>query len=260
MGAAAGAGIRPRDLHDPNLARDLLFAPVGHPGQFLRGGVEHPHRHVLPDDLVCLQLGLAELVGGQGDAGVHPHRLGSDVKAHVLSPEEPVQRPREDVLAGVLLHLVEPPGPVDPGRHRRPRPGRLGQRVHRVPDDAVLFVDVRHGQGLAALQSQGAPVRRLAAPLGVKDGSVQCQPPAAPFQRLGRRDVGGTFGAVGVVFVVFLGALHPLGPPVGSNHDTVYHDFCLWKIGAGYVMIRIIRARSAPRPQILVQSEGTVYA
>ena len=90
VGAAAGADVRPRDLHDPHLARDLLFASVGHPGQLLGGGAEHPDRNVLPDGPVGLQLGGPELLGREGDAGVHPDRLGADVKAHILRPKHPV--------------------------------------------------------------------------------------------------------------------------------------------------------------------------
>ena len=101
------------------------------------------------------------------------------MEAHVLGPEHAVQDAGEDVLAGVLLHLVEPPCPVDglcrfgPGH----RPG--GQGSDHVPDDTRLLVDISDGQHRAVSKGQGAPVGRLAAALGVKHRAVQRDAPAA---------------------------------------------------------------------------------
>ena len=187
MGAAAGADVRPRDGDDPHLALDLLFAAVGHPGQFGAGGVDDLDRQVLPDKAVGLGLGLAQPFGTDGDAGVHPHRLAADVKAHVLGPEQPVQRPGQDVFAGVLLHLVEPPGPVDGRLHRRAGDGGGGKALHRVPDHPRLFVDVGDGKARPVRQGEKAAVGGLAAPLGVKDRPGQGdEAPAVRLRQNGR--------------------------------------------------------------------------
>ena len=101
------------------------------------------------------------------------------MEAHVLGPEHAVQDAGEDVLAGVLLHLIEPPRPVDglsgfgPGH----RPG--GQGSDRMPDDTRLLVDIGDGQHRAVGKGQGAPVGRLAAAFGVEHRAVQRDAPAA---------------------------------------------------------------------------------
>ena len=179
VGAAAGTDIRPGDGHDPHLPLDLLFGAVGQGGQLLPGGVGDVHRHILPDDAVGGSLGRFQPLGGDGDVRVHPHGIGADVEAHVLGPEHAVQDAGEDVLAGVLLHLVKAPCPVDglccfgPGH----RPG--GQGSDHVPDDTRLLVNIGDGQHRAVGKGQGAPVGRLAAALGVKHRAVQRDAPAA---------------------------------------------------------------------------------
>ena len=60
----------------------------------------------------------------------------------VLRPEHLVQDAGEDVLAGVLLHLVEAPLPVDGAGDGGTGLCGLRQGIHRVPDDAVRLVDV----------------------------------------------------------------------------------------------------------------------
>ena len=102
------------------------------------------------------------------------------MEAHILGPEQPVQRPRQDVLAGVLLHLVEPPGPVDLFFHRRAGDGLGRQGLHRVPDNALLLVDVGDGEAHPAGQGQDAAVGGLAAAFGIKDRPGQGDEAAAP--------------------------------------------------------------------------------
>ena len=100
------------------------------------------------------------------------------MEAHVLRPEHLVQDAGEDVLAGVLLHLVKTPRPVDGlcgfGPGHRPS----GQGRDHVPDDTRLLVDIGDGQHRAVGKGQGAPVGRLAAALGVEHRAVQRDAPA----------------------------------------------------------------------------------
>ena len=94
----------------------------------------------------------------------------------------------QDVLAGVLLHLVKPPCPVDLLVDGGALFGLGDQGLHRVPDDALFFVDVGDLQHLPVGQGQGAPVSGLAAPLGIKYGAGHGDPAAAPFQGLDGRN------------------------------------------------------------------------
>ena len=88
----------------------------------------------------------------------------------------------EDVLPGVLLHVVEPPGPVDGAGHVFANFHRL---FDSVDNDAVLFVDVGDGGAV-----QRAVVGRLAAALGVEGGAVQ-RHQIPVFARLTGQDRGG---------------------------------------------------------------------
>ena len=207
MGAAAGTDIGTGDAHDAHLAFDLFLAAVGQCGQLLAGGVGDAHRHILPDNAVGGKFGLPQALGGDGDAGVHPHRVGADVEPDVLGPEHLVQDAGEDVLAGVLLHLVEPPGPVKGLLHFGAGGGGFGQIIYGVPDDAALLVDVGDVQHRAVRKGQGAPVGRLTAAFGVKDRAVQRDLSAAVAVRLGREDAPCRLGAVGIGLVIFLSCL-----------------------------------------------------
>ena len=129
------------------------------------------------------------------------------MEPHVLSPEHGVQDAGEDMLAGVLLHLIEPPFPVDGFGSLGPGHGPGGQGIHRVPDDALALMDIRNVEHGAVGQGQGAAVGRLAAALRVKDGAVQCQL-SARFARLHSKDTAGGFPAERIGLVIFFSALH----------------------------------------------------
>ena len=209
MGAAAGAHIGTGNGHDAHLPFDLLFAAVGQGGQLLRGGVGDDHRHILPDDAVGFQLGGAQALGRDGHAGVHAHGLGPDVEADILGPEHPVQDAGKDVLAGVLLHFVKAPVPVDGFLYRDARHGGVGQGRNAVPEDAVLLVDIGHGQLGAVRQGQGAPVGRLTAAFRVEHRTFQREESAAgtAVRHGGQQDAFGP-GAEGIRFKIFFSALH----------------------------------------------------
>ena len=75
------------------------------------------------------------------------------------------------MLAGVLLHMVEAPRPVDVAADLR----AYGQRpVAQVGDDTVLLMYIQHA-GLA----QRAVVGGLTAALGIEGGTVECDGKAA---------------------------------------------------------------------------------
>ena len=69
------------------------------------------------------------------------------------------------MLSGVLLHVVEPPLPVDGAGDSFPN---FHGSVHIVENHAVFFMDVRHSRSV-----QNAVIGRLSAPLRVEGGAVQ---------------------------------------------------------------------------------------
>ena len=141
MGSAAGAAVRPGKGHNAHLPWELPLAAVAQRRQGLRRGVGDLHRPVRPHGLVCQPLRLQSLLPGDGGVVVDGHHLRSQVKAHVVAVKLLTQDAGEDVLPGVLLHVVEPAGPVQ-------GPCDLGPDLHRggagVENHAVFLVDVRH--------------------------------------------------------------------------------------------------------------------
>ena len=179
------------------------------PSKLLPGGVADEHRHILPHDAVGGKLRLPQPLGADGHTGVHAHHLGAHMEAHVLCPEHLVQNAGKDMLAGVLLHLIEPPVPVDAAGNGCAGRCGSGQGIHRMPDDARLLVDVRHPQHRAVRQGQRAPVGGLTAALRVEHRAVQRDAPAAGlFVRLCGKDDAFAFGAESVLLKVFFCALH----------------------------------------------------
>ena len=165
MGAAAGAAVRPGNGDDAHRALNGLFAAVGEGGQHFGGGVLGLHRQVGPDDAVGLGLGGGQPLGGDGQAGVQRGLLLADVEAHVLTAKHPVQDAAENVLAGVLLHAVQPVVHVQQALHGA---ADFQRRIGQVGDDPLLGLHVQHVGPV-----QGAPVGRLAAAFGEEGGLVQ---------------------------------------------------------------------------------------
>ena len=131
------------------------------------------------------------------------------METHVLCPEHLVQNAGKDMLAGVLLHLIEPPVPVDAAGHGCAGRSGSGQSIHCMPDNARLLVDVLHPQHRAVRQGQRAPVGGLTAALRVEHRAVQRDAPAAGlFVRLCGKDDTFASGAESVLLKVFFCALH----------------------------------------------------
>ena len=150
------------------------------------------------------------------------------MEADIFGPEHLVQDAGKDVFAGVLLHFVEPPCPVDAAGHGGAGDSGIGQGVHPVPDDAALLVDIGDGEPGSVRQGQGAVVGGLAAAFGVKDRAIQRELPAAPAVRFGSKDHGVSFAAVRIGLVVFLCGLHRSSqkaftvPAAQSGDGTVF--------------------------------------
>ena len=91
MGAAAGAQVGPAGIYQPHRTVNFLFAAVGQFCKVFRRRVPAAHRGVRTDHRVGLGFCFGQLAGGQRNAHIHPHRGGTDVKAHILRPKQAVQ-------------------------------------------------------------------------------------------------------------------------------------------------------------------------
>src|SRR5439155_27113833 len=162
VGAAAGRDVPVRDLDDADRARHLGRLAEREPPRALRVGPVPLDRPVLPHHAVRLalerlDLAPSRLAPGDLDAGALLPEMGRERG----SAEHPLERGGEDVLAGVLLHVVEAPRPLDLGVELGPRSAR---RLDDVPDPSVLpGLDVGH-----RAVAERAAVRLLAAALRVE--------------------------------------------------------------------------------------------
>ena len=164
VGAAAGAGVRPGEGDDAYLPVNGLLAPVVYMLQLLRGGVKDLRGAVLPQVAVDLRLQLLQLCLVQFYVQVDGDHVGSHVEADVVTAIFGVGQAGDDMLAGVLLHQVEPTLPVNGAGHLLPR--RKGS-VTGVNDRVCPGVDLQHVDA-----AQHAGVVGLAAALGVEGGLV----------------------------------------------------------------------------------------
>ena len=165
MGAAAGTAIRFREGDNADLARQLLFAAIVQCRQFSGRGIVDLHLPVGPDDLVGLAFGVQSLLPGDVGVVVDGHHVGTQVEAHVVAAVIRTEDAGDDVLSGVLLHVVEPPGPVDVPGNSLPN---FHSSIAGVENDPVFFVDVRDGY-----LSQCPVVSRLPAALWIEGRAVQ---------------------------------------------------------------------------------------
>ena len=112
-------------------------------------------------------------------------------------------------VAGVLLHFVKAPFPVDAAGNSGAGNGAARQGVHAVPEDAVALVHIGHIQRGAVRQGQGAPVGRLTAAFRVEHRTFQRDESAAgtAVRHGGQQDAFGP-GAEGIRFKIFFSALH----------------------------------------------------
>ncbi len=113
--------------------------------------------------------------------------------------QQAVERRRQHVLAGVLLHVLEAARPIDPPAHRTAR----NLPFDHVHDAAVVFVDDVDDAGAA----ERAGIERLAAGRGIEGRAVEHDGVTCgdAGHRLGRHDRGVELGGVRVGVVDALG-------------------------------------------------------
>ncbi len=110
-----------------------------------------------------LKVGVGYLSGGEFHGGV----VGPLVNGHRLMPADAEHGGRDDVLSGMLLHVVSSRGLIDPPLD----PFRLGRGVDEMQDTTVALLYVEHP---AAFEI--AAVGRLPAPFGIEAGSIELHP------------------------------------------------------------------------------------
>ena len=193
VGPAAGRPIESRHLHDPHHALDGgELAEREAPHLLARDDVHH-HLTVLPDHLVrALLHATQELRVRAGMDHVDRHLLLAQMEGARLRGGHLEERLGQDVLAGVLLHVIEAPGPIEDALNPVPRSeSPLGP----MPDASVLLARVGHPGG-----AEPAAIGGLSSPARIEGGLVQlCPERAVLFQGLHYRAVELADGGIFVV-------------------------------------------------------------
>ena len=96
---------------------------------------------IFPDVAVGPGFHLQHLLPGHGGVIVDGDHVRSHVKAHVVAGKGGAQHTADDVLAGVLLHMVKAAGPVDLPLHLA---ANLQRGLTGVDDPPITMVDLQH--------------------------------------------------------------------------------------------------------------------
>ena len=168
---------------------------------------------VLADVTVRLLFDLQQRLPRNVGVVVDRHAVGPHVKAYIVAVEALAEKARADMLARMLLHMVEAARPVDFALDARA--GGQGT-VAKMRDDAVLFVHRKH---LRAAERAG--IVRLAAALGVKGRFIE--PDGAAALCLLAGEDGGRKGPHEWVFIIKLSCFHAACLLSRSGRAPVFH-------------------------------------
>ena len=250
MGAAARARVHTRDPHHANLALVVLLAAEVHRLELLGGGEKRLDLHVLANRRVGATLNLERLVCREDAVKVDFDAPLAHVEAHVVVAKERVDDARHHVLAGMGLHVVAAPRPVE----RTVHVGAHGERRVREVQHALAALardrlsNVRGDLVLAIAAGERAPVAGLAATRGVERRLVQLDGKVA-VTRGARRHGCVELARVGLPVVQLVKGLHVPVPPMRrlaalrlltAAHDRSVLD-CLGERGDG------VGCREVPR-------------
>jgi hypothetical protein len=122
----------------PQRARTGRLLPQRQARGLVRRDEAHVHRAVRPHHTIGFVNGGRHLAGRYLARDIDRARVGAEMEALRPVREQPVERRRQHVLARVLLHVIEAPGPVDVPRHGR---ALLERRARHVHDVAILPID-----------------------------------------------------------------------------------------------------------------------
>ena len=187
MRSAAGAhiGVRNRDDTDP--AGEFLLAAVLDVFKFFLRWVSDFNRKVLVNTPVCLALDLHQLIPGERAGQINRDDIITHVVSDIFITVMRMNKPRDNVLAAVILHQVEPPRPVDLSMDRSTfRQRRIGIMNNHIirPALNILYVNrkavgvsVRREcavlHGVFSIHLQNPAVRRLSPALRIKSSVIK---------------------------------------------------------------------------------------
>src|SRR5579859_1852897 len=159
VGAATGLQIRPFNFNGAENTYALHFLTDAEFGELLGGAVAHGNRAILGDDLVRRTFGAFQnfrrrLRAAQVDGA----NIGAQVERNGRASVTLLKHGREQVLTGVLLHVVEAASPIDAARDGAERKFA----IDNVKDVFAIVADL-DDVGLAEL----AQVVRLTAGLRI---------------------------------------------------------------------------------------------
>ncbi len=143
MRAAAGTDIHIRYRHDSYRARQLLFAAVVQLRQLRRRGPSYRHGRVLPYHPVGSAFHIGQLRIGERTGKIHRYILRADMKAHIVVAELSVYDAADDMLARVLLHVIQPAAAVHITLDHLSHTQRCCDRMHHY---TVLFVHIQNAR------------------------------------------------------------------------------------------------------------------
>ena len=138
MRAAAGGEVERFHFHQPQGSAARRFLAERERRRF---GLRHEadaHGSILPNDAVRFLLGGGNRFGRECDGKVDRAGVGSEMEALGACTMHVLERGRQHVLTRVLLHVIEPPRPVDLPAHLHSRCERRGNHVR---DAAIVEVD-----------------------------------------------------------------------------------------------------------------------
>ena len=166
MRAAARGEIELRNLDDPKRPPPRRFFPQRQPGRLLLRNDPNANRPVLPDNRVGLVLRRGQLVGRHLARQIDRGHVAPHVETHRLDATGAFECCRQQMLAGVLLHVIDAAGPVDPPGDLRSGLQAAFHHMHHVPVVAILDIEDRE-------TAESPRVERLASGRGIKRGAIE---------------------------------------------------------------------------------------
>jgi hypothetical protein len=170
MRSAAGGEIEPVDVDHPQLATALWFLTQWKARRLVCRDEPDRDRSILPDDAIGLVFGTGNLERRDFACEIDCGAGRPQVEALRSYFEEVVERRRQHVLPGVLLHVIETPPAVDRAAYGL---AHFQPRVRDVIDFAVLVEDIDDPRC-----AEHTRVERLAAGCRIEGGPIEPHAPS----------------------------------------------------------------------------------
>src|ERR1700674_496626 len=165
VGAAAGLQVGGFDLDGAEDAVPVDFFSHAELRQLVRGAVAHVDWSILEDNLICGSLrALEDFLGRFRAPQIDGTQFASEMEGNRKQAEAFLKHGGQQVLAGVMLHVVEAAGPVDAAF----RFAEFDGLVNSVDDFVLSIADV-DDVGIAQL----AEVVWLASGSRIEGGAIQ---------------------------------------------------------------------------------------